>query len=514
MKVPEAIRAQFYIRELNTASSQIVEVLRYHKIPSRVIDSLMEQLHSNIARSLDEIILPAVVSMVHSASASLRSETESERYREVFLNGTTWTRRAMDFASTYGHLFSQIEIYCDSAARQICSCIGNLARLQSARFAPQSLVRLKILSADRHASTWLPLLLTFDSGESVVYKTGDHGYYRVVEKFLNLLSLPENLEVRIPNSQIFTDFALVEYIAEMPPSDLKEAEALYRNFGALIAVMDSINYCDGHFENVVRHGAYPMIVDLETAFHSFNPPSEIGDERSILYTGLIQKPPKREVDEGISAALQMPSSIIQEMGRPFAVNDRSSNIQLRFRGIIEVAAGFDESGVREKFQVHDHVDSVIQGYTATYESNARQKHKVLAKSDLWNEVATTRFRQVIRTTLYYVHLLRRSQMADISSSSTKIMDWLGAGLSENPVLAPYELYELHQGRIPIFFHRAGSKNLLDGHGGIYRSFLSSPSVEDVRFRWQHIDESYELKQVELLRNNLTTNLEYSDASTP
>ena len=436
MKAVDAIRAQLYWPFVERATAALPELLRGYDVASAVIDRLIDELRTSIALTLDETVLAAVAAEVAAAVAQgeLPKDSPRARYRAVFLAEDRWTTRAKTFAKRYPLLYDQMATYATSVAEHISRCVSDLGGLEDESLSLASIATIELISADRHAATWQPLLLTFESGEKRIYKAGDHRYYDVVRRLVELLPVPAPCDVRLPATTCHPTFTLVEHVSESPVHTAKEACSLYANFGALIAVMDALNYCDGHFDNVVRCGTVPVVIDLETTFHSFVPAAEPGDERSILYTGLVGVPPKAEVDEGVSAALQTPWQIVQELGRPFAVADRTDHMQLRYRGMTVT----DDSSNDKIFDapVREHVDDVVSGFARTYESLGRARESVLGRTALWDEIAATRFRQVIRTILYYLHLLRRSQMAEIASSPERVLSWLSNGLSADPWSVP------------------------------------------------------------------------------
>jgi hypothetical protein len=83
------------------------------------------------------------------------------------------------------------------------------------------------------------------------------------------------------------------------------------------------------------------------------------------------------------------------------------------------------------------------------------------------------------------------------------------GLTVDARVGAYEVYEVRQGRIPIFFHLPGDRHLIDGHCGVYYDYLPDRVIDEVRKRWKGMSSRYCDRQVEILRQNLATDLQFS-----
>lgn len=63
---------------------------------------------------------------------------------------------------------------------------------------------------------------------------------------------------------VYDEYAYEEFVAYKPCNNLEEVEAYYQRFGQLMAVIQLLNGTDIHMENLISHGEYPVIIDLET----------------------------------------------------------------------------------------------------------------------------------------------------------------------------------------------------------------------------------------------------------
>ena len=74
-----------------------------------------------------------------------------------------------------------------------------------------------------------------------------------------------------------------EHLAAEPCRSDQEAVQYFRRAGALIALAWLLDATDLHCGNVIAHGPWPVLIDLETALHPRLP----GESRNVLDTGLV-----------------------------------------------------------------------------------------------------------------------------------------------------------------------------------------------------------------------------------
>lgn len=122
---------------------------------------------------------------------------------------------------------------------------------------------------DSHNGGKFVLKITFDSGDSIIYKPRDlaidEGFNRVLvwlnEKVNNKL-----FEVmKIINKQ---DYGWQQFITYKECRSEKEIENFYIRQGKFLGVMYVLNATDMHMENVIAHGEHPFYVDLESLLHN------------------------------------------------------------------------------------------------------------------------------------------------------------------------------------------------------------------------------------------------------
>ncbi|CAF4311981.1 unnamed protein product, partial [Adineta steineri] len=214
----------------------------------------------------------------------------------------------------------------------------------------------------------------------------------------------------------------------------------------MLAVLDTLNYCDGHCENLIAHGEYPYLIDSETLFQNF-PLDELEvqigslkQERSISFTGLIEKSDYiKKCDRSESCSAFQAAGYIKKIFQPRIINDHTDDIKVRFiRNENDIMA--DESSTepiytilqnapcldKQAYTIESFLDESIEGYMHTYQ-HIKNHAEVLLDGDneFWCAIKKiTSAREVIRTTLFYAMLIRRLQQPQFSANQEVARQYL------------------------------------------------------------------------------------------
>ena len=93
------------------------------------------------------------------------------------------------------------------------------------------------------------------------------------------------LSIRVPKAMDCGDYGWVEFVTHRFAAGNEELLSFYRGIGHLLAVMRLLSGSDLHAENVIAHGASPVVVDCETLFTPKIPPSPSGYGRAFDRAG-------------------------------------------------------------------------------------------------------------------------------------------------------------------------------------------------------------------------------------
>ncbi|HTH65616.1 MAG TPA: DUF4135 domain-containing protein [Gemmatimonadales bacterium] len=138
--------------------------------------------------------------------------------------------------------------------------------------------------SDPHDGGRTVAVVRFASGLRVVYKPRPVGLEAAFERLLQWWNRSAaGLELLAPRVVRRRGYGWMEFVAHQPCPDRSAAGRYYERAGALIALAGLLDATDLHCGNVIAHGEYPVIVDLETLLQ----PRWPGETRSLLATGLV-----------------------------------------------------------------------------------------------------------------------------------------------------------------------------------------------------------------------------------
>ena len=208
----------------------------------------------------------------------LKKYTVLTRYAEKSLS--YWLRSSLEFLNRFNKDFLEIsKTFAIDAGDQISA-------LQ--------------IGGDTHHHGRAVTMVSFASGRKITYKPRNLQIDLVFQEYLDWFNR-EKVDVNFLQLNIINknDYGWIQFVDYQKTTDEKEYLDFYRNLGALLAVLYSINTVDIHFENLVASGPNPIVIDLETLFHvdldtySFKSATELTQHHvrnSVMGIGILPRP--------------------------------------------------------------------------------------------------------------------------------------------------------------------------------------------------------------------------------
>lgn len=197
-----------------------------------------------------------------------------------------------------------------------------------------------------------------------------------------------------------------EYTAHLPLPSLQAAHTYYLRCGALLCVCYMLGSKDMHCENIIAHGEYPLLADMETLLN--------GNVRSFL----------EPMDKAVSPVYpEKENCLLHTSLLPhITFLDEESLDVGGFSGHVEADTAkwlnipFLENGTH--FWAQDHIPQIIEGFQTAYQWLLNHREDILQHSP-YAQFAHCTIRILLRPTQVYTRLLHRLQQPDMQASAER-----------------------------------------------------------------------------------------------
>lgn len=491
MKVPDALRAQYFLGSLEKEIKNIKNKFLDHLHFSRSFSEILTEFSSVFADELDQILLPTIAYEIHNFKivGVLNGETPKDRYVNFFVENDLYSERALHILKKYPLLFEVTDQLISQTFDSLFLCLKRYKEdeieLKKWLKLPSD-IKIKNIrpldGADRHRQQQA-FVFYFSDGSKVIYKPVDLNPDLLFTEFINKLELEYPFDLRTLNTLPKDGYGWIRYIDKGLCHQLLDVENFYRRFGVLLSVADAINYTDGHCENLIADGAYPILIDGETFFQNYEQP--VIERKNILTTLLIQK---SNASNSFSSALQAPHGEKLEYLHTRAINDQTDEIEIRYKGINPSPLHHYPILRRTPCPSFKYIQQIKDGYCFGYRKINKSLEKIFSDQSWWTKISQTQIRTVLRETLTYLYLLRKIQQPQGMSSRSQAESILSKKLGSTP-FTPYEIRDLLTLNIPYFYQLPGKRHLFDGTGYEYSNVFAETAVD--RLKSQFLNRSDE-----------------------
>ena len=435
------------------------------------------------------MILPVITHeiTISRGIGALRGEDGKARYERFFVDESEYTNFARSIPLRYPLLFKMTDTVIQNTLKSALDCLvhlmHDLSLLKENLFIEKNdfLEFLDILGKSDPHLGHRTFLLYFQSGKMVIHKSVDLSADQLYGEFLQKLELSHPYDLK--NMRVIPighEYGWIEHIAYHECTNIQEIKNFYLRAGVLVAVADCLNYTDGHFENLIAAGEYPILLDGETLFQNYVIPERREyQKKNLLATSLVQKPPSGEMEMGYAAAFQAPPINHFEVVFPFVLKDQTDEIELHYRGLKDEKSHNCPALGGKYFTIHNFIEELIEGFSFAFDHIKKQVPRILSDAEWWNKVAKVKSRTVLRETTAYCYLLRRIQRPEACISEATMRNILEAKLGNTPYTA-YEVEDLMRVNVPYFYQYPGERHLYQGGGKKHPYLFLKSGVEALK----------------------------------
>ncbi|MCI9174924.1 MAG: type 2 lantipeptide synthetase LanM [Lachnospiraceae bacterium] len=303
-------------------------------------------------------------------------------------------------------------------------------------------------------------------------------------------------------------FAIEEFAAYKETENEDALHRYYYRFGQLVMVMYVLGATDLHLENVIAVNDYPVPIDLETVFQN---------ERSIKKDGSAASNLIRELNDGILESsllpniywnrnkkneIEMSALAGKEQKLPFDVlqleNDSDGIMKMTYRPFIMEGSENLPALQGVKVGYEEYADDIIAGFSDSY-------HIILNNKSCLTEILEKLFsekvvRNVLKSTQKYCDILQFSYHPSCMTNylnREKLMENLWAYPYDNPEAIKFEVQQILDNDIPIFYNNTSSRDLFTKDEKI-ENYYGAPAMSKILERAERISEHDFVRQRDLL----------------
>lgn len=316
-------------------------------------------------------------------------------------------------------------------------------------------------------------------------------------QFLDFISEKTGKEFKQVRRITKKNYTFEEFIEQKDCQNEKEIEKFYTRFGEYIALVYLLRSNDFHFENLVAHGEFPTLIDIETIIQNDNPLekldnpfSELGIKKymSILSTALIpmrfQENRIEPLVEGVNKGIRMSAFDGKEQMLPFKVlgivNPNTDEVRYEYmENILEGSNNIPFLSGKE-VDSREYVQKVVEGFESMSFFFIDNKEIITKKiEELFSNVLV---RNVIKSTQKYCDMLSFGYHPKCMKNyieREKLFEnlWFFAYQDKAPIQS--EITDMLINDVPIFFNNTSSRDLIASDGKVYENYYSQTAVERV-----------------------------------
>ena len=316
---------------------------------------------------------------------------------------------------------------------QWCDFMGEMLNRIQKDMDYHSITKLYSMGSDSHNYGRRVFCFELDGTRKLLYKP--HGF-DMDEGWIQLCKwVSQKMQRKIPYIKIknYGTYGYAEYISYCSPTE-KEIPKFFYHAGILLCLMYWTKGTDIHYENIIAHGDWPYIVDLETV-------SGEKEGFTVLDTSMLQNKKYRSGKE------------IDDFG---ALTNSS----------------------QECFSLPRYKEQIVtaKGYVEEIQSGFQEIYSILMKT---SQREINFFKQcsprcVLHPTSYYSTLLARLLLKDTLTDGRLYYQEAKRSLErvqKSESIVESECKAILRGDIPIFYHKKGTKDLYDTERVIEKKFF-------------------------------------------
>ncbi|MGN8783061.1 type 2 lanthipeptide synthetase LanM [Blautia sp. HCP3S3_D9] len=408
-------------------------------------------------------------------SQKLKGNTSAERFK-YFVSLFDNIEFLEEFFEKYivlARLYTELSILFINNINKIWADIRSDKEILKEKFGISNknfvLYKVSMGIGDTHNFGKTVTILEFANSKKIVYKPKNLKINEVYNSLIDFLNKTGKLEIlKSLKSISFKDHGYEEFLDHNVCETEYELHCFYIRFGEILALSYILNATDLHMENLIAHGEYPVLIDLETFIqqpNNFN--DEIINEKinyefdSVKRTLLLESRLRQnEVSEGVDiSAINGQGYVVDDILLPINMYTdmaRYEKQRVQVKGAKNLP--FLEEDSRD---IKNYVNEILLGFSKVYDLFLEFKDDISFKNII-KQFAGIRVRHIIRNTDQYDTILKHSthpeHLTDMLDRE-KILEnmWSSSAYAEFVVLS--EVNGMRRNDIPFFYRYTDSNSI-------------------------------------------------------
>lgn len=492
----------------------------FKKIKMKCVTEKTE-IHLHITPLLERITIPSLIlemNLCHQFG-ELSGETDTALYQSFVEECLCKEQWLSEFYTESPLLKKYI--------RQVIKYIENNLVELVRRFQEDQVLLNRILFADNPCSQ----IMRIDSADSDTHRGGQRVYILELDNGRKLVYKPRSLEIDV----IFRDMMMwtadgigidyqwnrivdrgeygwCEWVDEISCENIRELERYYMRNGLLLALSYALGSSDFHYENLIAHGKYPVIIDLEMGVGRRDMEragtADLAQELyrdSVLRTGLLPMFTWGENGEGINVgAINAAGGDLVPIRIPVIVQPGTINMHIEYARL-KMKPAKNLATLNQQFvEPCRFCGEIKRGFELAYRFIMEHRTEMVRRVEKWK---STPVRFLANHTQVYSMLLSTSYLPKYMQDENERKQVLfrikkRGGDNTADWIAEQEVEEMLRGDIPYFWYRIGETTLYSGNHKSYQNFFVTTAEAEIIHRLSKMNTENMEQQKRLIENAL------------
>ncbi|USB33643.1 type 2 lanthipeptide synthetase LanM [Paenibacillus sp. YPG26] len=461
---------------------------------------------------------------INRLSGVLQGDTKEERYSffddEILGNEEGF----FEILEEYPEMLSLIVLNFNQIAEQhyhiLTSIINDYTDLKNTFFQVDFVITgYKFGFGDSHNNGKSVVIVETNMG-NLVYKPKTlyiEQHFNELLEWINSKSSHLHQQLRYPKVICRQGYGWQEYMDNEELDGLESAHDFYYRQGMNIALMYILNANDFHYENLIAHGAYPVLVDIETFFSNIVPQEEEDElsrsyQTSVLSTMMLPMDFGEILDFEISGLSGKEGQVSSLYSSLKLVNNKSDEMQFVQQPFIVDGKSNIPVFEGQRIEAVNYIEEICEGFSYCYNLIRNAKGEFVDAIHMFKDDT---IRVVLRATQTYSEFLSMSRYPKYLVSPDKRKELFNL-LYEHQTdkfrldIIHEEIRSLVNDDVPYFYTSIGSTTIRINEIQIPNYFRISPldSAKDKIIRLN--DDDLKL-QIKIIRLSLGFELSKTDA---